>query len=222
MQTTNSSSPHGANGHTRELQGAPSSIGSLLELLTTSTPRPPKPSLSSSTPPHILRFLRECDGNLLASTAIELGVKVKNGDWFPFEVALTKRLDPLRQEISKTILSALSSVTSDSAHTSLFHGGYQIHLDTLCCFWLGHPETRSNLEDLVGKIVASAPPFQEERLNTIAAHTLLDCIAVGTLDLPHFTYHHLSPEFVTISCHPSVQEEASRHLTAQDRRRGTR
>lgn len=222
MQFPNSHSPSGANSQTRELTGAPSPVSSLLELLTTSAPRPTHHATDASSPPYILRFLRECDGKLVASTATELGVIPSNGDWLPFELSLMKRLSPLRLEISKTILTSLSSVSSDSAQSSLFHGGYQIHLDTMCCFWLGHPETKSNLEELVGKIVASAPPFKEPRLNTIAAHTMLDCIAVGTLDLPHFVYHHLSPDFVTISCHPSVKQEASRHLSSQDRKRSAR
>lgn len=221
MQLTNSSPPPGAS-HTRELESAPTPLGSLLDLLTTSTPHPPRPIFHSSSPPYIIRFVRECDGTLLASTTSELEVTVKNGDWLPFEVALIKRLDPVRQEISKTILTALGSVASDSAHTSIFFGGYQIHLDTMCCFWLGHPETRSNFEELVQRIVASEPPFQNPSLNTIATNTMLHCVATGTLELPHFTYHHLSPDFVTISCHHSVREEASRHLTSQDKRRSAR
>jgi hypothetical protein len=222
MQPTNSSPSPSVHSPTRDHERCASSVGSLLELLTEWAPQPHQSVFHSSSPSHIVKFLGESDGHQIASTARELGVAIKNGDWFPFEIALIKRLDPLRHEISKTILTTLSSVSPDSAQSSIFHGGFQIHLDTMCCFWLGHPETASNLEQLLEKIIASAPPFQEEKLNTIATTTMLHCIATGTLALPHFTYHHLSPEFVTMSCHPSVQQEASRYLLSQERKRRTR
>lgn len=218
MQITSPSPTH-ANGQTKDPAG---SALTLLEALTTTSIRPPQPEERSTSPHHFMRFLRECDSKLITCAATELSVAIRNGDWLPFERAVIRRLEPLRHDISKTILAALGNVVSDSAHSSIFHGGYQIHLDTMCCFWLGHPETKAHLEELVSQIVSSAPPFQDPQLNTVATHAMVHCIATGTLDLPHFVYSHLSPDFVTIACSAAVRAEASRHLTSQDRTRTAR
>lgn len=169
-----------------------------------------------------MRFICGCDAKLLSVVAKELNLVVSNGDWQPFEMALTNRLEPVRHEISRTILAVLGRVTFDSAHTSIFHGGYQIHLDTMSCFWLGHPETKGNLENLVSHIVTSATVFQDPRLNQAATYTMVDSIVTGTLVLPHFEYSYLSPDFITMSCHPSVRSEASRHINSLSGKRGAR
>lgn len=169
-----------------------------------------------------MRFIFGCDMNLLGNVAQELGIVVRNGDWQPFEIALTNRLEPVRQEISRTILAALSRVAFDSAHTSILHGGYQVHLDTMSCFWLGHPETKTNLEELVSNIVTRSTVFQDPRLTKAATYTMVDSIVTGTLELPHFQYAHLSPDFITMTCHPSVRSEVSRHIASQSRKREAR
>jgi hypothetical protein len=169
-----------------------------------------------------MRFIRGCEATLLRTVAKELNIVVRNGDWEPFEIALTKRLEPVRQEISRTILAALSRVAFDSALSSIFHGGYQVHLDTMSCFWLGHPETRANLEDLVSNIVTTSTVFQNPRLTKAATYTMVDSIVTGTLELPHFQYSHLSPDFITMTCHPLVRSEVARHIASQSRKREAR
>ena len=153
---------------------------------------------------------------------MELNAVVKGGDWLPFERALTKSLEPLRREISKSILSALTSVSRDSALSSIVFGGYQVHLDTMTSFWLGHPETKTNLETLVRNLVIQSPPFRDERLNSTAAEALVDSISTGNLNLPHFDYKILRPDFVTLTCHASVRMEASRRAALEEKTRGAK
>ncbi len=221
MQTTNSPSTR-VNAQTREVEGTPSPIGSLLDLLTTPTTRPPSFGWDTAAPSHTMRFICGCDEKLLSTVAKELNIVVSHGDWQPFEVALTNRLEPVRHEISKTILAALGRVAFDSAHSSIVHGGYQIHLDTMSCFWLGHPETKANLENLVSHIVTSSTVFQDPTLNKAVTYTMVDSIVTGTLDLPHFEYAHLTPDFITMTCHPSVRSEMSRYITARRKSQETR
>lgn len=194
----------------------------LADLLTAPTVSEPRRSDWSWPPRHTARFIGECDQRLLVSAVEELGTNVQGGDWLPFEQALTKRLDLLQNELSKTMLTSLARAPQDSAHISIMHGGYQIHLDTFTCFWQGHPETASNLEEMIGSLCASNTPFTDVELNLLVAKTLRNSIATGTLDLPHFVYEHLHPEFVTLSCHPSLKAEATRRVALQQSHRGRR
>jgi len=102
------------------------------------------------------------------------------------------------------------------------HGGYQIHLDTLTCFWQGHPETKANLKGMIDSLLATIRLFEDGDLNQIAIQTTIHGIATGTLDLAHFTYEHLHPEFVTLSCHPLLRAEAARHRASRQAARGER
>ena len=135
-------------------------VGSILELLSAPAAGSPPQGERSWPPSHVLQFIRSCDRDLLIAAGRELEAVVKGGDWLPFEAALNRRLEPLRSEISRTIISALISIPRDSALSSIVHGGYQIHLDTMDCFWLGHPTTRTSLETLVINLVKRSAPFR--------------------------------------------------------------
>lgn len=197
-------------------------VGSILELLTSPAVGSPCQGERSWPPSHVLRFIRACDSNHLIAAGRELDAVVTGGDWLPFERALNAQMDPLRSEISRTIISSLTKVRRDSALSSIIHGGYQIHLDTMDCFWVGHPATRANLETLVSDLVKKAAPFKDAALNQTVAHTLADGISTGTLDLPHLEYDVLKPDFITLTCQPSVRLEAWRRATQEQPSRASR
>ena len=80
----------------------------LADLLTAPTVSEPSRSDWSWPPRHTARFIGECDQRLLVSAVEELGTKIQGGDWLPFEQALTKRLDLLQNQLSKTMLTSLA------------------------------------------------------------------------------------------------------------------
>jgi hypothetical protein len=148
-------------------------------------------------------FIGRCDPPLLARSAKELGITVSNGDWAPYEDALTARLDAVRVALSKQIFSRLSHEYSGLSRadicSTIVGGAFQIHTDTDCSFWIGAPSTEDSFLNVLRGAIDLAQPFEADDLRQLVMDIFLSHCYAGTLPLAGFSYAAVKSSFVTLA-----------------------
>jgi hypothetical protein len=148
-------------------------------------------------------FIRRCDRPILARSAKELGITVSNGDWAPYEDALTARLDAVRVALSKQIFSRLSLGFSGLSRadicSTIAGGAFQIHTDTHCSFWIGAPSTKDSFLNVLTGALDLAQPFQADDLRQLVTDVFLSHCYAGTVPLAGFSYAAVRSSFVTLA-----------------------